>query len=251
MSHGTERVVNLDNSTLLVSLLFKEGFLSSLIVVFFLPVYIFLLRPFTNTYKMRIFVRIGIGTVLLLLSVISTFTTDTIVHTRNITQACMLNNEEFLYAEILSEKLHPTVLLPQRILYGLSLMLIYPALYEFICAQNPHSMKGLFIGLLFAVRGRFELLASLLLIPFTFTRHALPSCGMEYYMLVIAVGVAGLAVYMYVARKYKLREEMNLVMCVALWKIITPRCQKNYDSLNLCAVYIKFLLLLFVYIYHS
>ena len=30
--------------------------------------------------------------------------------------------------------------------------------------------------------------------------------GMEYYMLVIAVGVASLAVYVYVARKYKLRE---------------------------------------------
>ena len=51
MSHVTEKVVNFDNSTLLVSLLFKEGFVSSLIVVFFLPVYIFLLWPFTNTYK--------------------------------------------------------------------------------------------------------------------------------------------------------------------------------------------------------
>ena len=62
--------------------------------------------------------RIVIGTVLLLLSVISTFITDTIVHTRNITQACMLNNEEFSYPEFLPEKLHLTVLLPQRILYG-------------------------------------------------------------------------------------------------------------------------------------
>ena len=67
-------------------------------------------------------------------------------------------------------------------------------------------MKGLFIGLSFAVRGLFELLASLLLIPLTFTRQTLPNCGMEYYMLVIVVGVVGLAVYMYAARKYKLRE---------------------------------------------
>ena len=204
MSHVTGLISNYyyfdDNYTLLLSLLFKEGFLSSLIVVFFIPIYIFLIRPFTNTYKMRIFVRIGIGTVLLLVSVASTFTTDTIVHTRNITQACMFN-EEFL-----PEELHPAVLLPQRILYGLSLMLIYPALYEFICAQSPHSMKGLFIGLSFAVRGLFEFLASLLLIPLTSTRQTLPSCGMEYYMLVIAVGVASLVVYVYVARKYKLRE---------------------------------------------
>ena len=62
MSHVTGLVMNYDfiddNSTLLLSLLFKEGFLSSLIVVFFLPLYIFLVRPFTSTYKMRVFVRI-------------------------------------------------------------------------------------------------------------------------------------------------------------------------------------------------
>ena len=196
----------MDDSKRLLLLLFKEGFLSSLIVVFFLPVYIFLIRPFTNTYKMRIFVRIGMGAVLLLLSVTSTFVTDTTFHTRNITQACMLSEEFFFEETFTQEKFHPTVLLPQRILYGLSLMLIYPALYEFICAQSPHSMKGLFIGLSFAVRGLFELLASLLLIPFTFPRQTFPSCGMEYYMLVIVVGVASLAVFVYVARKYKLRE---------------------------------------------
>ena len=162
-SHVTGIVINdLDNSTLLFSLL-KEGFLSSLIVVFILPVYIFLIRPFTNTYKMRIFMRIGIGTVLLLLPVTSTFTTDTIVQTVNISQL-VCNNEELLHQEIFP--IHPTVFLPQRILYGLSLMLIYPALYEFICAQSPHSMKGLLIGLSFNVRGLFELLASLLLMPF-------------------------------------------------------------------------------------
>ena len=103
-SHVTGLAINYyffdEYSTLLLSLLLKEGFLSSLIVVFFLPVYIFLIRPFTNTYKMRIFVRIGIGTVLLLLSVTYTFTTNTIVHARNITQACMLNDEELSHEEI-------------------------------------------------------------------------------------------------------------------------------------------------------
>ena len=67
-------------------------------------------------------------------------------------------------------------------------------------------MKGLFIGLSFAIRGLSELLASLLLLPIRFSRFSLPSCGMEYYMMTIVVGVVGLAVYVYVARKYKLRE---------------------------------------------
>ena len=85
-------------------------------------------------------------------------------------------------------------------------MFIFPALYEFICAQSPHSMKGLLIGLSFAIRGLFDLLSSLLLVPFKFSHFSFPSCGMEYYMMTIVVGVVGLAVYVCVARKYKLRE---------------------------------------------
>ena len=46
-------------------------------------------------------------------------------------------------------------LIPQQCLSALSVLFIYPALYEFICAQSPHSMKGLFIGLTFAVKRFF------------------------------------------------------------------------------------------------
>ena len=66
---------------------------------------------------------------------------------------------------------------------------------------------GLFIGLSFAIRGLSDLLASLLLILFMFSRFSLPNCGgMEYYIVTIVVGEVGLAVYVYVTRKYKLRE---------------------------------------------
>ena len=187
-----------------LTLLLHDGLLSSLVVVFLLPLYILLVRPFIYSYKIRIFGQIGVGIVFLLLTVISTFITDTFVHTRNATHTCMLDSDEQLLPNEIS--FHPAVLLPQQILYGLSVIFIYPALYEFICAQSPHSMKGLFIGLSFAIRGLFELLSSLLLIPFMFSKFPLPSCGMEYYMMTIVVGVVGLAVYVYAARKYKLRE---------------------------------------------
>ena len=42
-------------------------------------------------------------------------------------------------------------------------------------------------------------------------------------MMTIVVGVVGLTVYVYVARKYKLREEVNHVMFNAILKIITPK----------------------------
>ena len=150
------------------------------------------------------FRQIGVGIIFLLMSVTSTFVTDTVAHTRNITNHCMFDSDEIYYPQ--GNAFHPVILLPQQFLYGLSVMFIYPALYEFICAQSPHSMKGLFIGLSFAIKGLSDLLASLLFIPFIFLRFSLPSYGMVYYMIIIVVGVVGLALYVYVARKYKLRE---------------------------------------------
>ena len=141
--------------------------------------------------------------ILILMSVSSTFLTDTVAHTGKVNQNCMLSSNNSITNE---NSFHPAILLPQRFIYGLSVMFIYPALYEFICAQSPHSMKGLLIGLSFAIRGIIELLASLFLVPFMLSKFSLPSCGMEYYMMTIVVGVVGLAVYVCVSRKYKLRE---------------------------------------------
>ena len=39
--------------------------------------------------------------------------------------------------------------------------------FEFISAQSPHTMKGVLVGLLFAVRGFFQLIEALLLFPFS------------------------------------------------------------------------------------
>ena len=189
---------------ILLTLLFKNGVLSSLVGVLFLPLYVVFIWPFTISCSVRMYRQIGVGIIFLLMSVTSTFVTDTVAHTRNITNHCILDSEEVYFPK--DNALHQAVPFPQRFFYGLSVIFIYPALYEFICAQSRHSMKGLLIGFSFAIRGLSDVLASLLLIPFIFSRFSLPSSGMEYYMMTIVVGVVGLAVYVYVARKYKLRE---------------------------------------------
>ena len=74
------------------------------------------------------------------------------------------------------------------------------ALYEFICAHSPHSMKGLFIGLAFVIRGLFEFLGAAALILFAYIRKTIPSCGMDYYIVNIIIGVAGLVLFIYVAK---------------------------------------------------
>ena len=82
----------------LITLLLQNGFLSSLAIVLLLPLYIALVRPFISCYKIRIFGKIGVGIILLLLSVTCTFITDTLVHTTNITHSCMLQPDEDFFS---------------------------------------------------------------------------------------------------------------------------------------------------------
>ena len=48
-------------------------------------------------------------------------------------------------------------------------MIVTATIFEFISAQNPHSMKDLLIGILFAIKGVFQLirLSSVMLFPFS------------------------------------------------------------------------------------
>ena len=55
----------------------------------------------------------------------------------------------------------------QLILSALSRMLIYTGVFEFICSQSPHSMKGLIIGVFYAIRGLYQVLAALLVLPYS------------------------------------------------------------------------------------
>ena len=84
----------------------------------------------------------------------------------------------------------------QYILLSLSNMLIYIALYEFICSQSPHSMKGLLIGLVFAIKGLFYVIAASLALPFALAMdNTHISCGVSYYVMNAGVGVVAVLVY--------------------------------------------------------
>jgi len=85
------------------------------------------------------------------------------------------------------------------------------AMFEFICSQSPHSMKGMFIGLSFALSGLFGLVSPLSALLDVLSWHAgipLP-CGTVYYITVAVLGLAAVAVYVVVIRrhKYRVRDE--------------------------------------------
>lgn len=95
----------------------------------------------------------------------------------------------------------------QQVLDSFSRMLIIIPLYEFICAQSPHSMKGMLIGLIYAIQGVVDLLGRVIQIPFVwYWKYSYPSCGFVYYSMNTVIGVVSFVVLVRVANRYKYRE---------------------------------------------
>ena len=185
-----------------MSMLLQDNILSLVLIVIFVPLYLFTLRSSLNRYIPSMIRRIGIGIFFLLASLISTFALDTVAQTyvKN-RMNCMFTGYHGAY--VYEDNY---LLVIPRSLNALSTMFIYIALYEFICAQSPNSMKGFLIGLSFAIKGLFQMFAILIIIPFSHVTSSFPSCGMYYYIMNISVGILALIVYICVARRYKYRK---------------------------------------------
>ena len=193
-------------------LLIHEGLLTPLVTTICIPLYLFMLRPFLFNYIPGMLKRMGIGATMTVLSLMCTVAIGTWDHTRY-DVGCMFDINSVIVT--LNETVpttvgpfyHSSLLAIQRVLLSLSNMLIYIALYEFICSQSPHSMKGLLIGLSFAIKGLFQVIAALLTLPFALAMHNTRiSCGVSYYVMNTGVGVVAVLVYVWVSRKYKYRE---------------------------------------------
>ncbi len=94
----------------------------------------------------------------------------------------------------------------QHTLSALFHMLVYISVWEFICCQSPHSMKGLIFGVLYAIQGLFRSMAVAL---FTLFHHFwnIPSfdCAISFLLVNIAIGVVAFLVYVCVSKRYKYR----------------------------------------------
>ena len=199
------------NHNIAAEYMFGEGWLSYLLIIVCIPLYICLVRPFIFKYVPGMLKRIGLGIFFMVASLICTLIMETVAHMEQEKHfGCMFQTFHFNSS---MEMIFPARYAPavQRSLTALFTMLLYPALYEFIIAQSPHTMKGLLVGLSFAIKGLFEFLGVAVVIIFTLytEEQYFPSCGMEYYILNIGVGVAALILYGCIARgyKYRLRDE--------------------------------------------
>ena len=190
------------------------GDLIPVLIVILIPLYIFVLRPFIGDYIPGMLKRIGLGILLLLLSALCTLVMDIVGHLiPPSTDTCFLagtvtppnsSGDDHM-------KISSYFLVIQSTLNSIAYMLIDISAYEFICAQSPQAMKGLLIGIYFAIKGVFQLFGALtILTPFSkwnvSSSRGFPSCGFAYYIINIAIGTATLVVYTWVAKHYKYRQ---------------------------------------------
>ena len=120
-------------------------------------------------------------------------------------------------------------LLIQFVLSSVSTVLIYIALYEFICTQSPTHMRGLLIGLSLATEGIGEVLGASVAAIFPLGRVSLPSNGMYYYLVNIVVGLHTLLLYILAATRYKFRPTMKTRGRTELWNT-DQNADKRYSE---------------------
>ena len=123
----------------------------------------------------------------------------------------MFTNIDILSQDLPRLTLNPAFIVIQLTLSALSRMLMYIGVFEFICSQSPHSMKGLLIGTLYAIRGLYQVLAAVLSLPYYLVpEFPRPSCGVYFYLVNGVLGVVAVLVYMCVSRRYRYRERDDL-----------------------------------------
>ena len=204
---------------------YGSGCLTPSLILVLIPLYLCLLRPFIHDYIPGMLKRMGLGMVLCLISGLCTLLMGVAKH-NCANESCTLTS----YFKISSH-----FLLFQYSLNAVSYLFIYVASYEFICAQSPHSMKGLLIGTFFAIKGIFQLLGVLLLfIPIRFrcnSGYHFPICGFIYYLINVLVALTGIIAFVLVTRKYQYRQrdEPDNIYRYAEEYYANAQDEPNYD----------------------
>ena len=203
---------------------FQGVYITPLIVIVVIPLYLGLLRPFIRNYIPGMLKRIGFGMLLFLISGLCTLVMGAF------NTGCNRFISDYLPVNV-------NLLTIQSILNAFGYMLFYIASYELICAQSPHSMKGLLIGMFFAIKGVFQLLGVVAIyLPITYLcsqniNLKFPLCGFLYYLINLVVGLIGFIAFIFAARRYhyRVRDEADNIYRYAEEYYANTREEPNYD----------------------
>ena len=168
----------------------------------------YFISPYVRRYLSSMLKRIGIGALFATVCTLSLLLIDSTRHATNFNVPCFFSQSD------ITLDLSPYLNIIPHLLYELSYMILTISLIEFIIAQSPHSMKGVLIGFYYVLRFGFS--GTLTLVEhFAFEKYPIYSnslsCGTVYYIITIAVALLNLIAYIFVSRKYKLRERDEVI----------------------------------------
>jgi peptide/histidine transporter 3/4 len=193
------------------TMLALNGSITPLIITSIIPLYMYLLRPFIKHHTPKMLKQIGLGIMALTLSLISTLLLDTAGHIRSSNTTCFFNSGLHFNGTcdlVESPSVSPLYIIIPYTLNAFAYMFLYIGSYKFILSQSPHAMKGLIIGLFFAIKGLFQLVAVLTVyLPFISwsSDSSFPSCGFVYYLTNLAIALTGIVAYSCISKRYKYR----------------------------------------------
>ncbi len=187
------------------------GTLYPIFLILFVPIFLKFIHPLFQKYFPGILRRIGIGLCLTTVSLFCSLFVDTIGHhLPSGHNATSVFASDLYFVAAPSLHLSPYILIIQEVLVAVAYVFIYGGVFEFICAQSPHSMKGFLIGIFFAIKGLFQLIGVLgILLPFSFWQDS-PRAGLVYFLVNIVISVAGVVAFIVAAKRYQYRQRDEL-----------------------------------------
>ena len=211
----------------LMTRIVESGGLTTLFAIVLFPLYIWIVFSVLRRKMLKIFTRLGIGIILSMLGVVSMLIIDMVGHsligyetiqqTSTVTQ-CMFqilrHNYTFEYHPL---NMHWSIFIIPSLFLGIGPLLITTTTLEFISAQSPHSMKGLLVGVFFAIQGIFQLIGIATILPVSLTQPwprtlpSLVSCCSVYLSFILLMGLLGFVLFLFAAKKYKYRERDDIL----------------------------------------
>ena len=183
------------------------------IVILAIPLYELAIYPLARNWIPSTLKRVGITAIGTILVASVALSVDMVGHAHtNATVECMfvVNGTSSSVVDID----YLWIGIPLSVVIGIEAVSLYVALFEFLCAQAPYTMKGLIIGLSFSA---VALSSALTGATVTTWVHAwsqpvtYPTCAFWFYLFLILVTVVGLVMFGIVAKWYKKRERNELL----------------------------------------
>ena len=183
------------------------------IVILAIPLYELAIYPLARNWIPSTLKRVGITAIGTILVASVALSVDMVGHAHtNATVECMfvVNGTSSSVVDID----YLWIGIPLSVVIGIEAVSLYVALFEFLCAQAPYTMKGLIIGLSFSA---VALSSALTGATVTTWVHAwsqpvtYPTCAFWFYLFIIVVTVVGLVMFCIVAKWNKRRQRNELL----------------------------------------